>query len=1069
MKSFRFRWVVLVSMVIAVGPAFAADLVLTTGGRVSVELLYAEAAFSNTMSITSPSVAVAITGCKLEPASGLGGVLLLSEKLSQRGCRVDLDADPTTPGIQPFAAGTTISFGFCSQTNADANCEYVWSSDAGSNSDGKDHLWTTDLYPADYPGQAVQLAWEDYPDLGDGDFNDLMAVLRVNMDADGDGLWDDWERFGVDTNGDGLIDLNLPSLGARWDHKDIFVEIDSMDCAVSGGDCAAGDTHTHRPTAAAVNAVIQAFAAAPVGNPDGVDGITLHVDVDQDMPHQDVLNIPGLCFSSATGAGNFDDVKADPTYFGTNNPRRFAYHYALFTHRQWFGDAHSGCSELPGNDFQISMGGWNYACNGGTRASLFCRTTTDCPGGTCQAAGDTDGDGVNDEDVGTSQQVAGTFMHELGHNLGLRHGGSDNVHYKPNFLSIMNYSFQATGIPPTDPDGTGPLVAKVDYSPQQLPQLDETNLGEAAGIGDGTDQTVYACPDFSTASATGNAGIDWNCDGDTTDTAVSNDANWDRVCTRAGFNGVFDSTVSNDDLISGQDMWDGPDRTCDSVIVVDDVIVRNRGSVQVALLDGFDDWEAIKYDIQTTESFDDGFHISVDPAVELDFQRYAEQLSPDLAVAKSAAPDVVLAGSDVAYTIQVSNRSAAVAREVTVADVLGPVTTFVSCTASGTGVCGGADNDRNVMFPVIAGGSTETIQIVANVNCPLLDGTVITNSASAGLVGLERDTTNNSGAVAIRVSNPPPVVTCPASVTVECQSGEQAEVVLPPATALDICHAAVPVTNNRTLGGPDASGSYPTGSTTVTFTATDSAGNTGRCTTVVTVVDTTPPVVTVDTAPNYLWPPNHKMYGIHNAVTVLEACDPSPRLILQSVVSSELDDAPGGGDGNTVNDIQGASTGTVDFDILMRAERQGTGPGRTYTIRYQATDASGNVGAGTDTVDVPHDQDGIEEPIALETIGAAATLVSWEPVYHAQHFDIIRGSVDKIRVDGSNFDLGDVVCLATNVTANDIAGSEDTAIPEPGKVFFYLVQFRDGTKESSYGEPSAHKARVLGAGSQDCH
>ena len=70
MKSFRFRWVVLVSMVIAVGPAFAADLVLTTGGRVSVELLYAEAAFSNTMSITSPSVAVAITGCKLEPASG---------------------------------------------------------------------------------------------------------------------------------------------------------------------------------------------------------------------------------------------------------------------------------------------------------------------------------------------------------------------------------------------------------------------------------------------------------------------------------------------------------------------------------------------------------------------------------------------------------------------------------------------------------------------------------------------------------------------------------------------------------------------------------------------------------------------------------------------------------------------------------------------------------------------------------------------------------------------------------------------------------------------------------------
>ena len=37
-------------------------------------------------------------------------------------------------------------------------------------------------------------------------------------------------------------------------------------------------------------------------------------------------------------------------------------------------------------------------------------------------------------------------MHELGHNLGLRHGGDDNVHRKPNYLSVMNYSFQTTGM-----------------------------------------------------------------------------------------------------------------------------------------------------------------------------------------------------------------------------------------------------------------------------------------------------------------------------------------------------------------------------------------------------------------------------------------------------------------------------------------------------------------------------------------------------------------------------------------------------------------------------------------------
>ncbi len=33
-------------------------------------------------------------------------------------------------------------------------------------------------------------------------------------------------------------------------------------------------------------------------------------------------------------------------------------------------------------------------------------------------------------------------MHELGHNLGLRHGNIDHDNYKPNHLSIMSYSNQ---------------------------------------------------------------------------------------------------------------------------------------------------------------------------------------------------------------------------------------------------------------------------------------------------------------------------------------------------------------------------------------------------------------------------------------------------------------------------------------------------------------------------------------------------------------------------------------------------------------------------------------------------
>ena len=37
-------------------------------------------------------------------------------------------------------------------------------------------------------------------------------------------------------------------------------------------------------------------------------------------------------------------------------------------------------------------------------------------------------------------------MHELGHNLGLEHGGNEEKNYKPNYYSVMNYLY-AEGLP----------------------------------------------------------------------------------------------------------------------------------------------------------------------------------------------------------------------------------------------------------------------------------------------------------------------------------------------------------------------------------------------------------------------------------------------------------------------------------------------------------------------------------------------------------------------------------------------------------------------------------------------
>lgn len=174
---------------------------------------------------------------------------------------------------------------------------------------------------------------------------------------------------------------------------------------------------------------------------------------------------------------------------------------------------------------------------------------------------------------------------------------------------------------------------------------------------------------------------------------------------------------------------------------------------------------------------------------------------------------------------------------------------------------------------------------------------------------------------------------------------------------------------------PAPSATFPNGTTTVTLTVTYTDPATQVATSAtdtvdVQVSDSTPPTLSLITDPVTLWPPNHKLRPVELIVLTTDACDPSPVFVLDSVTSSEADNGPGSG--NTTNDIQGVDAGTDDRAFSLRAERDGKGTGRIYTVMGTVTDLSGNSTQGLSQVVVPHDQGDAKSQKADKTAKAAA-------------------------------------------------------------------------------------------------
>jgi hypothetical protein len=287
--------------------------------------------------------------------------------------------------------------------------------------------------------------------------------------------------------------------------KDIFVEIDYMvaepGCLPFVNVCFSG--HSHMPKPRAMEKIIYSFFLAPVSNPDGSTGINLHVDYGpQGIMNPETLESWGsrsqsnsLRHDSELGSKNllgqyrwseFKGIKRD----NFSEARAPFFHYAVFAHDLGDLGSTSGLSRgIGASDFIVSLGSWDSA-------------------------------------VGTVNDQAGTFMHELGHNLGLRHSGRVDLldtNFKPNFLSVMNYAFQTRGLRVGGKDGF------FDYSRFELPTLDEDSLDETVGLNVGTSLsdygTRYWCAMNDERVVNSVEAIDWNCDGDENDSGIQENIN----------------------------------------------------------------------------------------------------------------------------------------------------------------------------------------------------------------------------------------------------------------------------------------------------------------------------------------------------------------------------------------------------------------------------------------------------------------------------------------------------------------------------------------------------------------
>lgn len=296
-------------------------------------------------------------------------------------------------------------------------------------------------------------------------------------DSDRDGVPDSAKISGGTYAG-----IDLYAMGARRGQRDLFIEIDYMKSSDPG----------ITPRQEAMQKIVDAFAEK---------NIALHIDTGNlysaalnpaqfnlgggnTVDYAACIELRAASEGATQGCTSFYDYKS--RHFDTR--RKLLFHYAVFAN-SLSADGRAGSSgiaEVHGNDLIVSLGGYGFSTTPGKDLNML----------------------VNLQ--------ASTLMHELGHNLGLLHGGNEDLNYKPNHYSVMNYMYQFAGLS-TTPDSMNAAeryflanglkgktycnlvenspcssTFKLGYSNGSSLDLDENNLLESANLGRGSVAGAYA-------------------------------------------------------------------------------------------------------------------------------------------------------------------------------------------------------------------------------------------------------------------------------------------------------------------------------------------------------------------------------------------------------------------------------------------------------------------------------------------------------------------------------------------------------------------------------------------------